>query len=265
MLSADSPKFYALVFFLAAFAAPVQVRAQDSDEAAIRALKLGRDAYTDDVFFFSGAYGRPVIGVNEVRPADRGGARKNFKMDDKFEKIVISKSRDLAYAYGTATLSWEGREPFESAFLRVYRKENGQWKLAALFQRPIEEEGAPPVLEISEGDTALVAMHKVRPQARAQYERFMSQTWYPAARRLASKDATFGSAFSRRWRLVSLEPGSDSLLTYMFVYPAFQDAPGTTWEIYRAGGASKDQVARDSTRWSQWARSEGFAMVRDEY
>jgi ketosteroid isomerase-like protein len=235
-----------------------------SDEQAIRALDAREGPYTDDSFFFSGAYNRPLIG-KEPPPADRGGVRKGFKMVDKIDKLRVSKSGDLAYAYGTSTLSWEGQKPFDAAFLRVYRKEGGSWKVAALFQRPVEPEGAPPVLRVREGDTAFVAVHKVRPEARAEYERFMSQRWYPAAKRLANKNTSFADAFGRRWRLVGVEPGSDSLLTYMFVYPAYRESPASTWDIYRAGGTPDAEVARDSTSWVRWARTEGFVMVRDEY
>src|SRR5688572_27289421 len=78
------------------------------DEEAIRAVDAREGPYTDDSFFFSGAYNRPLIG-KEPPPADRSGARKNFKMVDKIEKLQIAKSGDLAYAYGTGTLSWEGQ------------------------------------------------------------------------------------------------------------------------------------------------------------
>jgi hypothetical protein len=111
-------------------------------------------------------------------------------------------------------------------------------------------EGVAPSLAIQEGDTVIILMHKVKAEHRADYERFMNDKWAPAAKKLASQNAAFGEAFRRRWRLVPLGAGDDSLLTYVFVYPAFRgDAPGGTWAIYRAGGASDEQVAQDSTAW----------------
>jgi hypothetical protein len=123
------------------------------------------------------------------------------------------------------------------------------------------------MLSVSEGDQLFIAVHKVRPQAQAQYEQFMAKSWYPVARRLASKDAKFGENLRRRWRLVSVKPGSDSLLTYFFVYPASEGVgAGGTWGIYRAGGASDDVVVRDSTQWARWVdRAEGYIVVRKEY
>jgi ketosteroid isomerase-like protein len=118
------------------------VSAQVSDEAAIRGLRVGPGVFTEDVFFFSGRLDRPLVG-KQPAPADPS-ERRNFKMEDKIEKLSISKSGDMAYAHGTATISWDGQEPFDAAFLRVYRKDAGKWKVAALFQRPMGVRVGPP-------------------------------------------------------------------------------------------------------------------------
>ena len=132
--------------------------------------------------------------------------------------------------------------------------------------QPTPSPGAAPPLAIQEGDTVIILMHKVKPEHRAEYERFMREKWAPAAKKLASQNAAFAEVFNRRWRLVPLQAGDDSLLTYVFVYPQFRgDAPGGTWGIYRAGGAADEQVAQDSTAWMDWARGEGMVTVRDEY
>lgn len=133
-----------LVISLAlALAVPVPLLyGQSADEAEIRQLRPETGEYTDDSFFFTGAYARPIIGAEARKkgPPPRGGERKNFKADETIQKLQIAKSGDLAYAYGSAVLSWEGREPFESAWLRVYRKEKGKWKIAAMFARPLDDE-----------------------------------------------------------------------------------------------------------------------------
>jgi ketosteroid isomerase-like protein len=135
---------FGLFVALASLVVVSPLPAQSGDEAAIRALRVGPGAvYTDDVFFFTGAYDRPIIG-KEPPPPPRHGERKNFKMEDKIEKLFISKSGDLAYTYGTATIGWDGQEPFDAAFLRVYRKEGGKWKTAAVFQRPMGTRLGPP-------------------------------------------------------------------------------------------------------------------------
>lgn len=126
-----------------AIGAPAQpLTAQSSDETAIRQLRPESAAYTDDAFFFSGAYARPIIGsqARKTAPPPRHGEHKNFKATDTIQKLQIAKSGDLAYAYGSSLVSFEGSAPFEAAFLRVYRKEGGKWKIAAMFARPLDEE-----------------------------------------------------------------------------------------------------------------------------
>jgi ketosteroid isomerase-like protein len=119
-----------------------RLHAQSADETTIRALIMGDSPYTDDAFFFTAAYPRPLIGTEGRKnaPPPRGGERKNFRSEETIQKLQIARSGDLAYAYGTARLSWDGQEPFESAFLRVFRKEQGKWKIAALFARPLDDE-----------------------------------------------------------------------------------------------------------------------------
>ena len=95
-------------------------------------------AYTDDAFVFTGQSSRPFSGGRRL---PSGG----LKQEEKIDTIVVSKSRDLAYAYGTAKVSWEGQEPFDAAFLKVYRKDGDEWKIAAMLQRPLGEVTVPKV------------------------------------------------------------------------------------------------------------------------
>lgn len=70
------PNRLALALSLAlAIGAPAQpVTAQSSDETAIRQLRPESAAYTDDAFFFSGAYARPIIGSQARETAPRRAA-----------------------------------------------------------------------------------------------------------------------------------------------------------------------------------------------
>ena len=117
-----------------------------------------------------------------------------------------------------------------------------------------------------EGDTVLVLMHQVRATNRADYERFMTDVWYPRAKKFAAKTPNFGAALARRWRLVGTEPDEgDSLYTYMFLYPAYQ-AVGSPSEMWRQIGLPEEQIARDSARQSELIETAGgFAAVRREY
>ena len=52
--------------------------------------------------------------------------RLNYKSISKIERLVVAKSGDIAYEYGTGTLSWDTSEKqhvqFENAYLRTGKK-----------------------------------------------------------------------------------------------------------------------------------------------
>jgi hypothetical protein len=125
---------------------------------------------------------------------------------------------------------------------------------------------AGPAYAAREGDTVVVLMHKVRPDRRAEYERFMTEVWFPRAQKFGAKHPEFGAALARRWRLVGTEPAeSDSLFTYMFLYPGLEVGGGAS-KMWRQIGVPEDQIARDSTAQSALIeRMDGFAAVRREY
>jgi uncharacterized protein (TIGR02246 family) len=124
----------------------------------------------------------------------------------------------------------------------------------------------PAAYAAREGDTVVVLMHKVRPQRRVDYERFMTAVWFPRAQKYGAKDPEFGSALVRRWRLVATDPSErDSLYTYMFLYPAFGTL-GSAYEMWRRIGLPAEQITRDSaTLTALIERIDGFAAVRHEY
>jgi hypothetical protein len=63
-------------------------------------------------------------------------------------RIEIAQSGDLAYEFSNSDLSFDlkngGRDVTASSVLRVWKKEDGQWKIAALFARPHDSEAASP-------------------------------------------------------------------------------------------------------------------------
>jgi ketosteroid isomerase-like protein len=117
-----------------------------------------------------------------------------------------------------------------------------------------------------EGDTVLVLMHRVRPDKRADYERFMTDVWYPRARKYGARQPGFGAALNRRWRLVGTDPGQgDSLYTYMFLYPPYEPIDGAS-EMWRQIGVPEEQIAQDSSTQNSLVEIfDGFAAVRREY
>jgi hypothetical protein len=140
--------FIVLVFALSAV---ISAQTATSDEQQIRALIAKYDSGqtqgmgTKDRIFWSGALKRPVIGSEqgEEVPSDRGvsarvpGSQRN---NTKPVRIEIARSGDLAYEFSNSTLSFDlksgSKESFPTSLLRVWKKEDGQWKIAAMFARP---------------------------------------------------------------------------------------------------------------------------------
>jgi len=56
----------------------------------------------------------------------------------------VAKSGDLAYEFSNSELSFDlkngTREILPTSILRVWRKEGGEWKIAAWFSRPHHQE-----------------------------------------------------------------------------------------------------------------------------
>jgi ketosteroid isomerase-like protein len=65
------------------------------------------------------------------------GSQKN---KTTVRRIEIAKSGDLAYEFSDSELSFDlkdgKRESFPTSALRVWKKEGGEWKVAAQFSRP---------------------------------------------------------------------------------------------------------------------------------
>ena len=118
-----------------------------ADEAAIRAAATSEHAKsTDDAIFWSGAYKRPFILPHggELFPEDEAGTRTNSKSSVDVQRIEVAASGDLAYEFSLGSLEYDqaGTPPKHLAFkvglLRVWKKANGEWKIAATFARPLD-------------------------------------------------------------------------------------------------------------------------------
>jgi hypothetical protein len=122
-----------------------------SEEAAIRAMiASGQMKPADDEVFWSGAYQRPFIRPNkgqEIPGADLN-KRSNQKQTTDVQRIEVAASGDLAYefSYGTLEFDMPGPPPqhiaFKTGLLRVWKKVNGDWNVAALFARPLDSQCA---------------------------------------------------------------------------------------------------------------------------
>ncbi len=103
--------------------------------------------YSDDSFFWSGAFDKPLIGkaAHEAAAAkaEKDEPRKNETTADHPQKIVVAKSGDMAYEYGTGNLSYDEQKTgkhvtFETAYLRVWKSVDGDCRVAAFMIEPIE-------------------------------------------------------------------------------------------------------------------------------
>jgi ketosteroid isomerase-like protein len=108
-----------------------------------------RPPITDDVFFYSGALEKPVVGKDELAKTQDLPVfqrRKNEKGQSEVQKIVVSANGDMAYEYGEGSLAYDDtktgkHESFGTAYLRVWRVVDGQCKVAAVMYQPEGEGG----------------------------------------------------------------------------------------------------------------------------
>jgi hypothetical protein len=135
-----------LLLFILSLSVAAVAQKGPCTEQAIHALadKHDSDALsTDDVYFFSGALEKPVVGKTAYHEAfkDVDAERKNHKQsNDHVDRIVVAPSADMAYEYGTSVVSFDTREnkhiEFTAAYIRVWRGADGQCKIAAMMAQP---------------------------------------------------------------------------------------------------------------------------------
>jgi ketosteroid isomerase-like protein len=126
------------------------------EEAAIKKqivaidAKGNREHSLPDVIFWSGAFKRPVIGTEDGKSKQEAGEgsiadRKpaTQKLVTKPQRIVVADSQDLAYEYSIFTLEFDTKAgkhiKFDGAGLRVWQKQGGVWKQAAIFARGYDD------------------------------------------------------------------------------------------------------------------------------
>jgi len=117
------------------------------DEAAIRALVAQRDGggpipSTTDRVLWQGSFQKPIVGQETptLRTHDRGIENRvpnTTKNTTTVRRIVIAESGDLAYEYSDGTLGFDLKDGTHisspTSTLRVWQKQDGQWKMAASF------------------------------------------------------------------------------------------------------------------------------------
>ena len=124
-----------------------------AEEAAIRALIDGeaRPPYTADRIAWSGAQKRPSVGsqIGETFPDVQLEKRKNQKNTRSLQRLEVAASGDVAWEFSYGTLDYDldstpaRHVTIKQGILRVWKKEGGQWKIAASFIRPLDLPFAP--------------------------------------------------------------------------------------------------------------------------
>jgi ketosteroid isomerase-like protein len=115
-----------------------------ADEKAIRDLIAASDSgqrldTTADSIFWTGALKRPAVG-EEKRDLNPGVAeRQGGTVKTKVRRIDVSRSGDMAYEFSDADITVVEKSgqtiAFTASLLRVWKKAEGQWQVAAHFQR----------------------------------------------------------------------------------------------------------------------------------
>ena len=130
-------KITALCFFAGA----AWAQSGPCTERAIReaSAKPGGSPLADDLYYFSPAFTKPIVGKSEEIKAGQsiGSSRANESHEpSRPERIVVAPSGDMAYEYGTHHMSFDDKQTgkhidFTNAYLRVWKAVNGSCKLAA--------------------------------------------------------------------------------------------------------------------------------------
>lgn len=129
------------------FALSLPALAQKCSEDFIRQNidSHGRKISADDVYFFSGALEKPIIGFGEEgKKAEEkiNSERKHDKQDPlQVDRIVVAPSGEMAYTYGTGHVGYQevatGKHvDFTAAYLMVWKVVDGSCKVAATMFQP---------------------------------------------------------------------------------------------------------------------------------
>jgi hypothetical protein len=132
-------------------ALPAMAQTGPCTEKVIKAAESSnyKNVATDDMYFFSGALDKPVVGISarEKAGVPIAAARKNEKSESsKADRIVIAPSGDMAYEYGSDHVSFDDSKDgkhieFTAAYLKVWKAVGDKCKLAAQMSAPEDEAG----------------------------------------------------------------------------------------------------------------------------
>jgi ketosteroid isomerase-like protein len=121
-----------------------------ADEAAIRALiaRGGNPPHTTDIVMWTGVLKRPRMGSEPAQMYPDAGVerRTNQKTSYRVQRLEVAASGDMAweFSYGTLEYDKDSRHvSFDTGGLRVWKKVDGKWSVAANFMRPLDQPFVP--------------------------------------------------------------------------------------------------------------------------
>ena len=127
-----------------------------TEEAAIRAAIANEHTKnTDDEILWTGAFERPFVRPDKgvETPGADLSKRSNQKITADVQRVEVAASGDLAYefSYGTVEYDSPSSPPrhvtFRTGLLRVWKKDDGDWKVAAFFMHPLDTPCMPAVVK----------------------------------------------------------------------------------------------------------------------
>jgi hypothetical protein len=95
--------------------------------------------------------------------------------------------------------------------------------------KPATAPGPTSVRRAAVGDTIYVVEHTVRADRRAQFERFLQDTYWPAVRQVARFDTTVARVLRQTRVVYPLRANDDGTFSYLFLMDPV--VPGETYNI----------------------------------
>ena len=129
---------------------------------------------------------------------------------------------------------------------------------------------APTPVRASAGDTIYVIEHFVRPDRRAQFERFIRDSYWPAVRQVAQTDARMGSVLRQTRVLYPARANEDGTFTYLFVMdPVVSGETYNILDLLRRVYSPAETERRYRELTESWARqfqaSQSRPYVQSQY
>ena len=162
-----------IFLLLLSFVMPIAAMAQGPVCSASKireAVQKGKYYGTDDGFFWSGAYDKPLIGRAENEEGYKRlqieTPRENQFQAEHPQRIVASKSGDMAYEYGNGELSFDDLKTakhvaLQNAYLRVWKAVDGDCRVVATMIRPIDSTvSETPIQSKRESDSPRPKEHR---------------------------------------------------------------------------------------------------------